>query len=515
MNMKQKTLRSLNLTILIFIFHVAIMAQAAQQIKVDKVIMHKNKPRNWVETVPDPAAVSDPTPIDPNAKSGKVIVFKSGTGGINTSPLPAVYVSGSKAEVSATFVNTNSCAPKSIFVKGVATVGNVTYNLPVKALTLKHGECTYPPTAFKEAFPDGLVMCNESFIINWFSTDNPEAKKVPEPSGIEWSSAGESSCFVMVVHDKPKKGIIQNGEENTTFLLSSIYISCNAADGLITSNKDEVTLKIFDVFRTLGLKKYKSEWNLQYWGGINPLQNNLECRSISGLLKYRDANCGEWASFLQDMLKMHGITRGKLTTLTCYEPYTQNKSFGVLDETSKTQLNSEIQAFFGNNASKIKKLHPEYTDPVTGEKKDDESQVLSYFFVKNHQFSNSQKFYLYNVEYQNTASVFPSSEIVDGITISASNPLRDGAKGQGNDDPRSYFENHALLTYTSQNGVIYLDPSYGTPQQGTSFSSKNLYEDASMAGFGTMLFYEINDEEGYYIIWLKEQNSANTQLNFD
>ena len=486
------------------------MAQAAQQIKVDKVIMHKNKPRNWVETVPDPAAASDPAPIDPNAESGKVIVFKSGTGGINTSPLPAVYVSGSKAEVSATFVNTNSCAPKSIFVKGVATVGNVTYNLPVKALTLKHGACTYPPTAFKEAFPDGLVMCNESFIINWFSTDNPEAKKIPEPSGIEWSSAGESTCFVMVTHDKPKKGAISGiDEEGTTFFLSSIYISCKAADGLITADEDVVTMKIFDAFRTRAMKKYQSQLNLKYWGGDNPFDVDA-CRSISGLLQYRDARCDEWASFFQDMLKIHGIKRGREATLTWQELYTKDPSIGVLFDATVTTLKDDCQQYFSNGyLSNIDFFHP-----YINENTEDESEIRAFFFVKRHQFSNSQKFYLYNIE-ANPNYNFRVSVNLNNQTTPASNPLRDGEKSQGNDDPRSYFENHEMISYQSKSGIIYLDPSYGIPNSGTVFTNESSYEDIAIEGFGTMLFYETSPLVGYNLIWLNEMNNANKQMNFD
>ncbi|MBN8682818.1 MAG: hypothetical protein J0L99_09195 [Chitinophagales bacterium] len=352
----------------------------AQPIVVDEVIMHRNQFKNWVETEPDPAAASDPTPINPNAKSGKVIVFKRGTGNSNASPLPAVYVSGSKAEVSATFLNTGDCIPKSIFIKGEATIGSVTYHLPVKALKLKNNECTYPATAFREAFPEGLVMCNESFIITWNWTGNPEAKKVPEPSGIEWSSAGESSCFVMVTHDKSVRGLIGGDAEGTTLFLSSIYISCKAADGLITADEDEVTMKIFDAFRTRAMKKYQSQLNLKYWGGDNPLNNDEVCRDIPGLLRYRDANCDEWAGFLQDMLKIHGIRKGERTTLTWQEKL---GNIGILNPITCAQLESDCQQFFGSNYNKITFEHPQGNT----------TDVVAYFFVRNHQFDNANKFY--------------------------------------------------------------------------------------------------------------------------
>ncbi|MBN8682817.1 MAG: hypothetical protein J0L99_09190 [Chitinophagales bacterium] len=71
------------------------------------------------------------------------------------------------------------------------------------------------------------------------------------------------------------------------------------------------------------------------------------------------------------------------------------------------------------------------------------------------------------------------------------------------------------MAYNSKNGKIYLDPSYGTPQPGTLFSSKNLYEDASIAGFGTILKYkETAVGQEIKILWLSEQNTIASQLNF-
>ena len=471
----------------------------AQPIVVDKVIMHRNQFKNWVETEPDPAAASDPTPINPNAKSGKVIVFKRGTGNSNASPLPAVYVSGSKAEVSATFLNTGDCTPKSIFIKGEATIGSMTYHLPVKALKLKNNECTYPATAFREAFPEGLVMCNESFIITWNWTDNPEAEKEPEPSGIEWSSAGESTCFVMVTHDKPKRGVIST-EEGTTLFLSSIYISCKAADGLITADEDEVTMKIFDAFRTRAMKKYQSQLNLKYWGGDWPDNGP---RGLANLLHYRDLNCQEWVGFFQDMLKIHGIAKAKFTLLTWQDKL---GDLGVLKLATFEELKDDCENYFGSHYSDKITWDRPLNNPIS-------TDVSAYFFIKTHNFSPSNKFYIYNLEH-NSSITFLSEFTIDGNIIKASNPLRDGVEGQGNDDPRSYFDNHVILTYEKDDGsIIYLDPSYGT-----SYNSKSEYENASISGFGTMFFYETNpaNQSGKYIIWLKQQTNSTTQeLKFD
>ena len=175
-----------------------------------------------------------------------------------------------------------------------------------------------------------------------------------------------------------------------------------------------------------------------------------------------------------------------------------------------TTLKDDCQQYFSNGyLSNIDFFHP-----YINENTEDESEIRAFFFVKRHQFSNSQKFYLYNIE-ANPNYNFRVSVNLNNQTTPASNPLRDGEKSQGNDDPRSYFENHEMISYQSKSGIIYLDPSYGIPNSGTVFTNESSYEDIAIEGFGTMLFYETSPLVGYNLIWLNEMNNANKQMNFD
>jgi hypothetical protein len=89
-----------------------------------------------------------------------------------------------------------------------------------------------------------------------------------------------------------------------------------------------------------------------------------------------------------------------------------------------------------------------------------------------------------------------------------------GVPAQGNQNPRSVFENHSMILYTKQNGEKgYLDPNYGIPSSGF-LSSTNAYENASMAAMGSLIIYDAPVVGRVYIIWLNEFNNSTLQLNF-
>lgn len=489
-----------------------------QSILVQKVTMYKPlSADDWVNTKPDPAtdvsasacgASTDPAPLDPKALSGQVLVYSRGSAG-NTSKLPAVYVSGCKAKVGAEFltVEDHCSAGGSIYVKGFATV-NINgmlyhYNLPPKALT--SGQ--YPVTDFNEEFPKDMVQCHENFNIKWFYTLSAEVANNPYSSSITWLDAGESDCFVMVTYQKPISGKLGKLEESTTFFLTPIYLACKVAHGFQSTDSEDLIALFFDEFRDNKVQKHNSSVDLQYWGGRNPLISVPYCRSIAGLLRYRDANCGEWASFFQDILKTQGIDKGRVLGLHWQDNIS---GLGVLDTTTQKHFYADIVSAFGAGYKSTVGI------PVIGATE----RVVASFFVKNHSFTaGTRKFYLYNEEHYSECSAPATTSSIStplGVVLTSCNTS--GISAQGNDDPRSYFENHAMIRIKKDEGEgskYVLDPSYGVPSNPATTLSENSYEDAAIKGYGVWFFFKpVDDDKTYIIFWVFELNTSEKQLKF-
>lgn len=81
-----------------------------------------------------------------------------------------------------------------------------------------------------------------------------------------------------------------------------------------------------------------------------------------------------------------------------------------------------------------------------------------------------------------------------------------GASGQGNTDPRSEFENHAIVKYNGK----YYDPSYGS----SIANDANSWETPALDGFGSILRYiDVLKEKDFYLNWVGYINNTTQQSN--
>lgn len=88
-----------------------------------------------------------------------------------------------------------------------------------------------------------------------------------------------------------------------------------------------------------------------------------------------------------------------------------------------------------------------------------------------------------------------------------------GVPGQGNPNPRSVFENHAIIRYVPDPATPhifrYYDPSYGSPY----VTSKETYEAQNFAGFGArVVFFDDQTNMPYFIAWPRELNTSDIQM---
>jgi len=99
-----------------------------------------------------------------------------------------------------------------------------------------------------------------------------------------------------------------------------------------------------------------------------------------------------------------------------------------------------------------------------------------------------------------------TGECKGGVNLGFGASELPGASGQGNIDPRSEFENHAIVKYNNR----YYDPSYGS----AIASSANTWETPALDGFGSILRYiDVIKEEDFYLNWVGYINNTTQQSN--
>lgn len=447
----------------IFFFLVFTTLMANGQPVLQKVTFHApENAMHWVAIRPDDASASP--------KHTKVEVWNKSR---PDQWQPVCYVSGCCPKVSAIFeMEASHGCTSDIYVKGQSD--DLKYNLPAQKLKANK---EYEIAEFIEMFPKYKVQFLPRFAINWYYTTDPENGP--------WRLIRESQCMMFLLHKEPIDGESGWGEP-TTFFHSSIYLSCLAANGLgkigTSPDPDGVVSGIYSEFSDRCVQKVGGSACMRYWGGWNPLDPIVdpECRSIKGLLHYQDANCGEWAALLHDMVKIQGID-GSNVTVVIYGDRIGDTGIGALPTVLSDLLREDISSFFGLAASDVT-IYP-----------------YGYFFVKSYTFGGVRKFYVEQNATTPPITVFGTTNKIYSANLT-------GAAAQGILDPRSLFENHAIVEYIKKDGAkIIYDPSYGT----SPFANQNDWENASIEGFGAFLIYNnpLTGKE-HYLIWLAAYNDS-------
>lgn len=398
---------------------------------------------------------------------------------------PVAYVSGNKPRVEAIFEV--SCTPgASVWVRGVNADG---YNFSPKQLVISNGIGKYSQSAnlpgwnSDQAFPLHTVNYWENFEIIWYMSTSSAI------SG-NWVEIGTSSNPIYVTYEKPLMGQIFH---------SVIYHGCKEASTL--NNELAIVNKMYEAFTNQDIRRKDDPVNLIYWNpnASNPLNSNF-CWSTAGLLLYGDATCGAFADFFNDMIRAQGISGSVVSTVRV--------SWGVLWEWSTgARYALPMDAVNDLTADEISlasgtygiEFHiPDYNgDGIAND------QNLAVFLVKNWTLPSDRTFYSFKSDI-----IIPLNPT--GIkTLNAADDL--GVKGQSNDDPPPFFDNHALVKYNNK----YYDPSYGTPSPTTSVQ----WEDSSLAGFGTVGYLWYKNAGGAWVktvyTWDRELNPGAIQITID
>ena len=406
-----------------------------------------------------------------DAKSSQLIIISSDDGREfylapqwkPTSSLPVAYVSGSYLNVGGKF--RFACKPRAneVWVQGKCSNG---FKLPPQKLHFDSRDPTlgiYDAASSDAKFADNKVDYYKDFKIDWYVSDNS--------SGNNSMLIGSSVNDLYITFTAAIVGIYYH---------TLIHLGCTNAIGL--TNQDDIVKGIYEEFRDLKVRKVNGTQDLGYWRGTNPLTNNGFCRTTVGFLYYEDAACGEWATFLKDILKMQGID-SDLVAIFWSDPST---SYKLTDE-SKAKLVEDARDQLT------------LTEPIYDLRSLDDLDINqyyvkeAYFFVKN---------------WLATDRNFGECDYYSNNYNACLDDLI-GLPGQGNRDPRAFFENHAIVGYKKLDGsYVYYDPSYGT---GT-FANEEEWENASLDGFGTMIYTKKANADIVQKSWYQEQNIRATTL---
>ncbi len=416
--------------------------------KVESVTFHKPNdiPDNWIRFYKDPTANTDPNVVvnpleyvSPDAN--KTVAYTT------SDQQPVAYVSGCKGVVSAEF--TSNCEGRSFYVRGQGIDG---FNLKPQLVKVTNGKFSYPKTEFSglaapyttKKFEDLKVRHFPNFTIKWAISD--------KETGI-YKQIGESNNPLYVTHKKPI---------NTQVIHSFLFISCKSANNKNT--EDDVMSTIYDDFTDQCVKKYNGSKCMGYWADPLPSQKSGSpalglCFTGIALIAWENATCGAWADLHVELVKAQGLNYVKDVGVV-WEDDEQ------LTTPSSNLMENNFITFFGDLTGL------QYYKDSNGN--DDKAAD---FYVNNYNFNNGlQTFYLAETSNLTTA-------IINNHLLTKANTI--GSKGQGNIDPRSYFENHAI-TKNIKTGKYY-DPSYGTV---APFNGPLDWQNQSLAGFGTRLRYK-------------------------
>jgi hypothetical protein len=376
---------------------------------------------------------------------------------VPTNSLPVGYVSNTRAKVKA--VIETDC-DKDIFVRGTASYTQT--NGTSTTLTFAEQKCIRAGSKhiydFKSAdtrFEKGVVRYLSKFEINW---------EYRYDQNSDWKSIGVSSNKIYVTYKKPVLATRIDHEEPTKVFHTLIDIGCRKADKL--KDPEIIVDKAFEEFEDKIVNRVDGVGPMRYWGTWPDIGPDAVWYT-SNMLKASILNsrCGGWAPFFENVLCIQGITSSKIVAPTAGETWLHpvNGKKNVMSATDFAIMKAEISAF---------------VDPtkysIYGIENDDLPTAVPNFLVKDWNLLASDKIIV--AEFNNRSIFgYPILELPIG-NMGQIVPIREanGVEGQGNDDPRSEFDNHAIVEYKDK---IY-DPSYGT-----KFPNRLAWESSSIVAY--------------------------------
>lgn len=101
--------------------------------------------------------------------------------------------------------------------------------------------------------------------------------------------------------------IINKANSKESILETFLYLGCKFGKG--SKNADEIMNNVFNHIKSLNVERARVKGAMGYWRNTSSLHaSSMRYRGVRYLIKYGEARCGEWSSFLQDICKIQSDT---------------------------------------------------------------------------------------------------------------------------------------------------------------------------------------------------------------
>ncbi len=458
--------------------------------------------------LPTPAQYDEPPLLSGEDKT------TAWTSGGETKPIG--YASGYRARVSASFERTDGGSFMSgcngsnptIYVRGrwLTNAPGEDPILVVKPTAVSSSGLvrTVGPLPFEIVFTPNLVRYIQDFQIQW-----EYASDIAAPS-VAWKIAGNSIHPLYVTHVIPAS----SDYSPKSFFYTTLHRACVASNGF--STPENITATTYLQFEDQCVERVNENNDcMKYWGP-KALYNDQDPWVF---LHDRDGRCGSWQQFFSDILRVNGIGENlfnifnevEASDAPSNEPYESvpvtvtaydfhkfgGVGTGLVTGAARQQLLSKIQDYFGNLFDPNEPCNSANAVYLVG----NGSFIYSYFFVKEYTFNNVNQLYL--------------DSPVGGLPLNApGNPPYDkifgannfGTMAQGNGDPQSSFNNHAIQKCIGN----FFDPSYGSG----IMTSKNTWVENSLSGIGARLRYRDELSLTTDIYWVQKNSNFADDIKF-
>lgn len=382
---------------------------------------------------------------------------------------PVAYISGKNPKVSAKLEL--NCGMNEIWISGEVKSqlsGNHYYpSIKItkssdgyyyyKKSNLEYAEAVIANNTTLYNFPLNMVRFFDPYEITWRISNTNE----PLQSS-KWLEIGKSENPLYILRSTPLLYF-----ENNLGYYTLIHTACKYANGL--SDQNEIVDAIYEKFKTKSIERISDGHILTYW--MDGAPSNGFCVSLLALIQTGNGQCGAWQEFFQFCGGIHGIHIEDWTIV--------NNSLVNL-----TSLNDEIKKFNLGNFTIL-------------------TNYIRLIGAKNW---NTGESYIY------LGISHPTNPFIDNIIFNPDSGGLLGESGQGNSNPRSLFENHAICRF---NGFYY-DPSYGSTKQ----SSQNQHESQAFDITRGIIFSVNIDSNGNFFnppkiyLYLKGLNNSQQQLKY-
>ena len=289
---------------------------------------------------------------------------------------PIAYTRNTKPKIEAKFELGSDLSGQTIKIRATGPSGIA---ISEKTAIVSGGTVTLPETESTGAFANTIKHYDHK-------TSGKEFELAWEmqigSSG--WFSVGETKHTLYLTLADP----VTTLRQETLF-----YVGCRLSDG--KSNVSDAVSAVWHEFSDQVVNRV-NQTRMTYWAN-----NSASCTDTESLIKDGNGQCGSWAEFFIDSIKLHGIGDAKKIYLT---PIYQN------DRQTQISIGGETRGLM---------------------------------LVKNWSFSSGSA----------PAAFSPFRH----LPIEASD--QHGVAGQGNDNPPPAFYNHFIVKHGGQ----YYDPSYGGP----------------------------------------------------